>query len=210
MICPNCGSELKPGASFCVSCGSPVSAPAPAPAPQQPVTITTEPAKQENFAKGLIGALIGALVGGAAIFLLGKAEMVASFSGLVLAFLTFFLYEKMGGGLSKKGLIVCVLLIVVTPFLAYNLLYANQITEVFKEIIANAGFSPEQGVAFINHQFGTEMSEISEFETLGNLSQLLKVSDAADAYWGDIAQLYLYTGLGAVALIASKFSKKKK
>ena len=32
MICPNCGSELKPGASFCVSCGSPVSAPAPAPA----------------------------------------------------------------------------------------------------------------------------------------------------------------------------------
>ena len=75
MICPNCGSELKPGASFCVSCGSPVSAPAPAPAPRQPVTITTEQVSQENFAKGCIGALIGALIGGAAIFLIGKAGM---------------------------------------------------------------------------------------------------------------------------------------
>lgn len=210
MICPNCGSELKPGASFCVSCGSPVSAPAPAPAPQQPVTITTEQVSQENFAKGCIGALIGALIGGAAIFLIGKAGFIASLSGFVLAFLTFFLYEKMGGGLSKKGLIVCLILILVVPYLAHRLVWANAYVDSFNEIFSTHGMDPLLGIRMINNTYGTDMQDNTLFEILGNLDKLLEIDGINEDFIGDLVKLYGFTILGGASLVASKFSKKKK
>lgn len=72
----------------------------------------------ENFLLGLIGALVGAVLGGASIILLSQLGYVASISGVILAVCTLKGYELLGKGLSKKGIVLCVLLMVVTPFLA--------------------------------------------------------------------------------------------
>ena len=72
----------------------------------------------ENVFLGLIGALVGALLGGASIILLSQLGYIASISGVILAFCTLKGYELLGKGLSTKGIIICIILMAVTPFLA--------------------------------------------------------------------------------------------
>lgn len=72
----------------------------------------------ENVVLGLIGALIGAVIGGASIIILSQLGYVASISGVILAFCTLKGYELLGKGMSRKGIVICVVLVIVTPFVA--------------------------------------------------------------------------------------------
>lgn len=72
----------------------------------------------ENVPMGLLGALVGAALGGASIILLSQLGYIASISGVILAFCTLKGYELLGKCLSKKGIAVCVILMLITPFLA--------------------------------------------------------------------------------------------
>ena len=72
----------------------------------------------ENFLLGLIGALVGAILGGASIILLSQIGYIASISGFILAVCTLKGYELLGKRLSGKGIALCILLMIVTPFLA--------------------------------------------------------------------------------------------
>ena len=72
----------------------------------------------ENVFLGLIGALVGALLGGASIILLSQIGYIASISGFILAICTLKGYELLGKRLSGKGIALCILLMIVTPFLA--------------------------------------------------------------------------------------------
>ena len=72
----------------------------------------------EKFAFGLIGALVGAALGGASIIGLSQLGYIASISGLILAFCTLKGYELLAKGLSTKGIILCAILMLVTPFVA--------------------------------------------------------------------------------------------
>lgn len=72
----------------------------------------------ENVVLGLIGAVVGAILGGASIILLSQLGYIASISGFILAICTLKGYELLGKRLSKKGIILCVILMIVTPFVA--------------------------------------------------------------------------------------------
>ena len=72
----------------------------------------------ENFLLGLIGALVGAILGGASIILLSQIGYIASISGFILAICTLKGDELLGKRLSGKGIALCILLMIVTPFLA--------------------------------------------------------------------------------------------
>ena len=72
----------------------------------------------ENVLLGLIGALVGAVLGGASIILLSQLGYIASISGFILAICTLKGYELLGKRLSKKGIVLCVILMIVTPFVA--------------------------------------------------------------------------------------------
>ena len=72
----------------------------------------------ENVPLGILGALVGAVIGGASIVLLGRLGYIASLSGLILAFCTLKGYELLAKGLSKKGIVICIVLMVLTPFVA--------------------------------------------------------------------------------------------
>lgn len=72
----------------------------------------------ENFGLGLIGALVGALIGGASIIGFSQLGYIASISGLILAFCTLKGYELLAKGLSKKGVILCAVLMLMTPVAA--------------------------------------------------------------------------------------------
>lgn len=82
------------------------------------VDIPGEVKAPENVPLGLIGALVGAILGGASIILLSQLGYIASISGFILAFCTLKGYELLGKRLSRKGIILCVILMIVTPFVA--------------------------------------------------------------------------------------------
>jgi len=84
MNCTKCGQEILNNATFCEHCGAEV----------KPVeAVSGEVQKPENVIAGIVGALIGAAIGGAAIILLSQLGVVASFSGIILAICTMKGYE---------------------------------------------------------------------------------------------------------------------
>ena len=122
MNCQKCGNPIASNASFCENCGAPV------------VQQTDVPAgKRENVLTGTVGALIGAALGGGAIILLSQLGYVASLSGLILAICTLKGYELLGGTLSKKGIAISVLLMVVMPYIADRIDWAIVIIDAFPE-----------------------------------------------------------------------------
>lgn len=72
----------------------------------------------EKIGLGIIGALVGALLGGASIIAFSQLGYIASISGFILAFCTLKGYELLARGLSKKGVVLCALLMLITPFAA--------------------------------------------------------------------------------------------
>ncbi len=97
--------------------------------PENPAELRTP----ENIPLGVIGALIGAVLGGASIILFGKLGYVSALSGAILAFCTLKGYELLAKGLSKKGIAVCIVLMLVTPFVTDWLDWAMAVQEAYAE-----------------------------------------------------------------------------
>lgn len=74
--------------------------------------------KNENVIAGIVGALIGAIIGGGCIILFSQLGFIASVSGLILVFCTLGGYRFLGGQLSTKGIVVSILFVIITPYLA--------------------------------------------------------------------------------------------
>lgn len=126
MICRKCGQVLGDHVAVCNHCGAPVTPEAQdrrrtarVPVAEHPVEV-----RSENILLGTVGALLGALLGAACIVLLGQVNFVASISGLVLAVCSLKGYSLLGGRMSKKGAVICLIIMLITPFLANNLDWA--------------------------------------------------------------------------------------
>ncbi len=71
----------------------------------------------DNIITGAVGAFLGSLIGVACIVIVGQLGYVASVSGLVMGVCALKGYEKLGGGLSKKGAVVSILLVLMMTYL---------------------------------------------------------------------------------------------
>lgn len=192
MNCSKCGKEVHPSNSFCEHCGASLERTA----PTQPVQNVTPdqipsydqgqpwsfappaPGKRENVLLGSIGALAGAVIGGVVIVLVSMMGYVAAISGIVLAFCTLKGYELLGKKLSVKGIIVCVVLMLVTPYIA------DTVDWVFVIMDAYADY----GITFAE--------AFSLFP--------LMLEDGAiemESYISNLLMLYGFTALGAVGIV---------
>ncbi len=208
MHCPNCGGEST-GGRFCKFCGSelPQAAPQTIPQPvsqptqgyyapnmvqppQQPQYAYPNPYRQpaiqkkENPILGIIGAFLGSLIGAASIVLLYQINLVASFSGLLLAFCTLKGYELLGKRLGGFGIVFCVILMLVMPFAAYLVSVTIEIMPLYE-----AGFLD-------TFSFVTELlfsGEISFGDILA-----------------DLGMLYFFVVLGGASTIATAIRANKK
>ena len=172
--CENCGNELMDNVSFCDYCGSAVKTSA--------AVVTGKP---ENIAGGAVGALIGALIGGASIILVSRLGFVAAICGLILAVCTIKGYEIMGGGtVGKVGILICVALMLVTPYIADRLDWAILLMEAYGEGIT----------------LGEAYAVIPDIIT----EDIIAPAD----YWMNLGKLYLFTLLGGVSSVVSALKKK--
>ena len=71
----------------------------------------------ENIGRGILGALIGGLIGAAAIVLIGQLGYVAAISGMVLGYCTIGGYRRGAGRLSAAGIAVCVAVMLAAVYL---------------------------------------------------------------------------------------------
>lgn len=179
MFCEKCGTPIPENSPICTNCGQVVS--------QQDTPAQTGPdipvKRTESLAGGIAGALIGAVLGAAAIVLLGQLGFVASISGFILALCTLKGYELLGGYLSTKGIIICVVLMLVTPFFADWIGWTLIIMKEFPSL-----------------SFGEAFDFMTDFLADGTI----ELSD----YLINLGMLYLFTILGAFSTVHSAFKKK--
>ncbi len=129
MICENCGTTIPEGSDSCAFCGQAVPQQSKMQTAAQTQTSIMTEAPSENMVTGIIGALLGTLLGAVCIIFFAQMGYVASLSGAVLAACTLKGYKRFGKHLSKKGIAICLILILITPFIADNINWALQIME---------------------------------------------------------------------------------
>ena len=133
--------------------------------------------KTENVGMGAIGAVIGSLAGVVAIILFDLIGFVASLAGVVMGYATLFMYEKLAKGISKKGVIICIVVMIVMVLVGENLAWSIAIAK----------------------ELNTPVTDI-----FPNLYQILKLADVMGSYIGNLALVYLFTALGAFSIIKTK------
>ena len=72
--------------------------------------------KKENVVAGIVGALLGSLIGVVCIVILSQLGYVAALSGVIMAVCALKGYELLGGKLTKKGVIISAVLMIVMTY----------------------------------------------------------------------------------------------
>ena len=133
--------------------------------------------KHENFAKGLLGAFLGSLLGVACILVISRLGYVSAISGVVMALFSLKGYERFAGALSKKGAGASIVLVLAMTYLANQLDFAIDIAL----------------------GYGIPVWEV--FLAVPALLRDQVVSGGV--FWGNLALLYLFTLLRAVPILRS-------
>ena len=144
-----------------------------------------ESQKQENVVAGIVGALLGSLVGVLAIILFSQLGVVAAVSGVIMAVCTLKGYELLGGKITKKSVIACVLVMLVMVYVGDRLDWAIVVMRDLGEL----------GIGFFD-AFRAVPALLSE--------GLIE----SGAYYGNLALIYLFAALGAAPTIMGRLKKK--
>ncbi len=101
-------------------------------------------AKKEKIGFGVVGALLGSLIGVAAIVIISQLGYVAAISGALLAFCTLKGYVKLAGKLSKTGIIISIAIMVIMTLFGNRLDWAVYIMrEIDIDILSAYMLVPE-------------------------------------------------------------------
>lgn len=139
--------------------------------------------KHENVVGGTVGALLGSLLGVLSILLFSQMGYVAAISGVIMAVCTLKGYEMLGGKLTKKGIVISVVLMVLMTVVGNQLDWAIALT---KEV---------------------DVDILTAFRVI---PQLLKeeIIDLA-SYFGNLIMQFLFVLLGAVPTIISNLKNRQ-
>lgn len=143
--------------------------------------------KKENLVGGIVGAFFGSLVGILCIIIFSQLGRVAIISGVIMAVCTLKGYEKLGGKLTKKGIVISILMMIVMTYIGDRLDWAIMIVR----------------------ELGSDFD--IDFATAFQLVPELLADEIIDSgsYWGNLVLLYLFTLGGAIPTIVSIVKEKK-
>ncbi len=139
--------------------------------------------KKENVIGGIVGALIGSLMGVASIVILSQMGYVAVLSGVIMAVCTLKGYEMLGGKLSKKGIVISSILMILMTLIGDHVDWAFVIMQQLEV----------------------------DFITAYQILPLLLDEEAIDMslYVGNLAMQYLFVLVGAIPTIIATVKNKK-
>ncbi len=178
MNCGHCGTPLPENAPACSVCGTPV--------PVAEREAFAEIPQPERVGMGVLGALIGAILGGASIVLFSQIGVIAALSGVLLAFCTLKGYELLAKSLSKKGIIISILLMTVAVLVADWFDWAL----VLMRDLDGYGLT-----------FGDCMVLVPALVADGSITM--------GQYLGNLGMLYLFVAMGAWGTVRNAIGRKK-
>lgn len=144
--------------------------------------------KNENVIGGVVGALIGSVVGVLVIVLLSQLGYVAAISGVVMAIGVLKGYELLGGKLTKKGIVISVVIMLLMTYIG------DQIDWALRLYIQGGG-----------KEEGFTLFECYRLLGLALEEEIIEKG----SYYGNLVMLYLFLLLGAIPTIVSKVREKK-
>ncbi len=139
--------------------------------------------RSENVIGGIVGALLGSLLGAASIIIFSQLGYVAVVSGIIMAICTLKGYELLGGKLTKKGIIISIVMMLVMTLFGDRLDWAIVIAQQ------------------------AEIDFLTAFRIFPELLQegIVEMS----VYVGNLIIQYLFVVLGAVPTILSTIKNHK-
>lgn len=143
---------------------------------------------EENVGKGIIGGILGSILGAASIVLFGKLGFIAALSGFVMGACTILGYKKMAGCISKKGIIISIIIMAIMTYIGVRTSAALVVQEELSKYYRNVDF----------------------FKVFEGLSDFVKLdSNLYGAYMRDIVLTYVFTAGGAYGVIKGKLYEVK-
>lgn len=155
---------------------------------QMATTTQQKKQKKENIVGGVVGALIGSLLGVVCIILLSQLGYVAALSGAIMAVGVLKGYELLGGKLTKKGIIISVVIMLFMTYLGDRLDWAIVLYRDGGG--ARAGYNVFECYRLVPEMISMEIIEMG-------------------SYIANLILLYVFLLLGAVPTIRSKVKEKK-
>lgn len=161
-LCPDCAGRLR-----------------------QDITLAAKQNQQkgENLIGGIVGAFLGSVIGILCIVFFGQLNRVAVVSGIVMAICTIKGYELIAGKLTKKGVVISVIMMIVMTYF---------------------GSCIDWGIT-IARELGTDI-----FESIELIPVLLERGIIEKAsYIYNLILLYVFTVVGAVPTIRANLKERK-
>lgn len=136
--------------------------------------------QKESILAGTVGAFLGSLIGGIVTLVIAQLGYVAVVSGIVMGVCTVKGYELLGKKLSKVGIAISVVFMLIMMLVAHQFDYAIQLAKAERADVFTA------------------------FTYLTNY--ILNGNEVHISYWTNHGLLLLFTGAGAVGTIISALS----
>ena len=139
---------------------------------------TVQAPVKENVLLGAVGALAGTLIGVICIVITGKLGYVSALCGVVMGVCALRGYQMLGKAMSKKGIIIKLIIMVIMIYVSNWLTYAITVADVYDvDILTAFQATPE----------------------------IIRMEEVASAFYKDLVMLYLFTALGAFSTIKKCF-----
>ena len=142
-------------------------------------SVSVSDSVKERVVLGTLGAFVGALIGTICIVILGQFGYIASICGVVMGFCAMGGYQLLGKKMSKKGIIITIVIMLVMVYVSNWFSYALAVADV------------------------AEVDDLTAFLVTPEL-----VSEGfidAGAYYKDLVMLYAFMAIGAVPTIKKYF-----
>lgn len=143
-------------------------------------------AKTENVVLGTIGAIIGSIIGSVLWIILDQVGFIASIAAVAIIFCGIKGYEIFAKKISKKGLIICIIITLIVIFLA---------DLVSLGISAYIGLKSEYDVSLIRCIFYSY--------------EFLSVPEVASPFWISLGMGYLFAAGGCFKIVGGIWDSLK-
>ncbi len=142
-------------------------------------SVSVSDSVKERVVLGTLGAFVGALIGTICIVILGQFGYIASICGVVMGFCAMGGYQLLGKKMSKKGIIITIVIMLVMVYVGNWFSYALAVADVAEVDVLTAFLVTPELVSegFID----------------------------AGAYYKDLVMLYAFMAIGAVPTIKKYF-----
>lgn len=142
-------------------------------------SVSVSDSVKERVVLGTLGAFVGALIGTICIVILGQFGYIASICGVVMGFCAMGGYQLLGKKMSKKGIIITIVIMLVMVYVSNWFSYALAVADVAEVDVLTAFLVTPELVSegFID----------------------------AGAYYKDLVMLYAFMAIGVVPTIKKYF-----